>query len=277
MIRVVSEESRTGLENMAMDVSLMKHAERTKQPFFLRLYGWQPPCLSLGRFQSSDIIDKEYLRNRGYDLVRRPTGGGAVLHLSELAYSVIFFGQALKKPVATGARLYIAIGRALQNAIDLMGLSTVISGLRSNKREDVCFGSASVGEITAGGRKLVGSAQLRSGNVVLQHGSIVIRSHPDEYGSCFLSSRQKTLSRYIQRKMCGLEDVLGQDIEVDALKTAVVVSFEKEFHQKSSYLNSGDLGDMFWEDVEIMRRFFSSDEWNSGRLPLDRRDSDRQP
>ena len=276
MIRVFCEKGRSGPENMAIDVSLMKHAERIRQPFFLRLYGWQPPCLSLGRFQSSDIIDKEYLRARGYGLVRRPTGGGAVLHFDELTYSVILAARSLK-PGASGARLYMAIGRALKNAINSIGLSAVISGTRSSRREDMCFGSASIGEITVDGRKLVGSAQLRTGNVVLQHGSIVIRSHPADYGSCFLSSRQKTLVGFVQRKMCGIEDILGQDVEVNALKTAVVVSFEKEFRQNSSYLDPGDLDGKFWEDVEIMRRFFSSDEWNSGRVPMDRWDPYRQP
>lgn len=274
MIKVFIDKERDGPENMAIDFALAEHCEK-KCNLLLRLYGWSPPCFSLGRFQSSDIIDHDYLKSRNYGFVRRPTGGGAVLHLSEITYSVVSRKESSQISVA-GAELYIKVGRALDKAIRTMGVPTQISKMKPPRREEVCFGSSSVGEITVDGRKIVGSAQMRSGNSILQHGSIIVRAAPSIYSRCFRDSRTTALIRTIAAEMCGIEDCLEHDIDVEAFKEAIIKSFENVFQEHATLASIEDEGDEFWIRVDDLGRLFSSDDWSVGRLSLDRRNSYRQ-
>lgn len=146
----------------------------------LRLYAWDPPALSLGKAQpAARSHDPGYLRERGIDLVRRPTGGRAVLHDRECTYAVI--GRLGSRPFPGGVlETYREVAAALARALELLGLSGLgRAEARAVGRSDpgpACFAAASAHEITWRGRKLVGSAQLRRRGAFLQHGSIPLRA-----------------------------------------------------------------------------------------------------
>ena len=161
---------------MAVDEAILEAIGRGKVPPTLRLYAWDPPCLSLGFAQPVKDVDKARLAQYGWDLVRRPTGGRAILHTDELTYSVI---ASAEDPLMAGGVLesYFRISRALLNALVRLGLPA-----RADKEYDlpedtlkggaVCFEVPSNYEITVSGKKLVGSAQARRKEGVLQHGSL---------------------------------------------------------------------------------------------------------
>jgi lipoate-protein ligase A len=142
----------------------------------LRLYGWARPTLSLGRNEPASAYPIETLRASGFDVVRRPTGGRAVLHGLELTYAVIAPLRAL-----AGARSsYLRINQALADALRRLGApAEVVGGERAGARAlapdaGPCFHVPAVGEVVARGRKIVGSAQARIGGALLQHGSILL-------------------------------------------------------------------------------------------------------
>jgi len=161
-----------GVENMACDLALMDRARSTGEAV-LRVYSWSSPTLSFGRNQKTASYDRDALDSSGIAVVRRPTGGRAILHHREITYSV----TAPVSPGESIAAEYAWINALLLRALRAMGVDAEIatrSGRAPAPDANPCFATATPGEITAGGRKLVGSAQYREHGAMLQHGSILV-------------------------------------------------------------------------------------------------------
>jgi lipoyl(octanoyl) transferase len=164
-----------GARNMAVDHALRESVEAGGRPV-LRLYRWKPACLSLGRNQhAAGLYDEARARTAGIDIVRRPTGGLAVLHDRELTYCVLAPLELLG-----GARnAYHAINRSLVDGLRRLGVPADMAGdgfSRDPRRDaaEPCFQAPASGEVVALGRKLVGSAQRCENRTLLQHGSILL-------------------------------------------------------------------------------------------------------
>ena len=162
-----------GADNMALDEALLRRAADSGEAVF-RLYRWSAPTLSLGRNQPArGEYDGEALAARGIDVVRRLTGGRAVLHHREITYSVT-------APLALGATLrdaYLRINELLLAALHLLGARAELSrpaGKAPLPSTAPCFEEPTEGELVLGARKLVGSAQYRDERALLQHGSILV-------------------------------------------------------------------------------------------------------
>jgi lipoyl(octanoyl) transferase len=173
--RLVRSAAARGAENMAVDDAVLQAVCENKSPCTLRVYAWQPPCLSLGYAQPFHDLDISRLDELGWDVVRRPTGGRAILHTDELTYALI---APDSHPAFSGGVLasYRKLSAALVRALENLGLDVDVSPdtalPEEQRREPVCFQSPSAYEITVRGKKIVGSAQLRRRGAVLQHGSI---------------------------------------------------------------------------------------------------------
>lgn len=162
-----------------MDEALLAAADRTGGAY-LRLYRWAPPCLSFGRNEPALArYDRALIERRGLDVVRRPTGGRAVWHEHEVTYAVA-------APVAAFGSLlasYRAIHERLAGALRTLGLDASLAPARASIRIDrgpaACFAAPVGGEVLVGGRKVVGSAQVRHGAAFLQHGSILLDGGQD--------------------------------------------------------------------------------------------------
>ncbi len=169
--RLIRSGRLPGARNMAIDHALA--AGLAPGSGVLRLYGWARPTVSFGRNErSAGLYSVRAARERGIDLVRRPTGGRAVLHDVELTYAVVAPARAFG-----GARAaYRRINAALAGALGSLGAPVELSadGEAVGLEAGPCFGRAVAGEVVSGGRKLVGSAQARIGGALLQHGSILV-------------------------------------------------------------------------------------------------------
>lgn len=164
---------RDGVANMALDHALMRYVERTGDAV-LRVYAWSAPTLSLGRNQRArGRYDLDRARDAGVAIVRRPTGGRAVLHWREITYSV----AAPVGPLGSLRESYGWINRLLVDGLRRIGVNAYITGrtgVPPTPGLAPCFEEPVAGELCAGGRKLVGSAQVREHDVLLQHGSILV-------------------------------------------------------------------------------------------------------
>jgi lipoate-protein ligase A len=161
---------------MAVDEAILERVIRGDCPPTLRLYAWDPPCLSLGLAQPVQDTDRAALEAQGWDMVRRPTGGRAILHTDELTYSV---AARLDEPRVAGSVLesYARLSQALLAGLERLNLPARADqeyGLPegSQRGAAVCFEVPSNYEVTVNGKKLVGSAQARRKDGVLQHGSL---------------------------------------------------------------------------------------------------------
>jgi lipoate-protein ligase A len=168
----------SGAVNMAIDAGLLALAERTGRAF-LRLYRFDPPCLSFGRNEPVTGYDRSAITRLGVDVVRRPTGGRAVWHEHELTYAVA-------APIAAFGSLrlgYWAIQGWLAAALRTLGAEAALAlqGPRpaAHARSGACFAAPVGGEVLVDGRKLVGSAQARRGRALLQHGSVLLAGSQD--------------------------------------------------------------------------------------------------
>ena len=201
--RIINSPAADGATNMAIDESILETVRQGQSPPTLRLYTWKPACLSIGRFQrAARSVDRDALASLGYDFVRRPTGGRAVLHDDELTYAVIANATELAGAGSGAAAVlgvldtYLALSRGLAAGLARMGIPVELAprdagrahrgcgregeslgGTESGGRvggSAACFDSPSAYELLAAGRKIVGSAQVRRGSTFLQHGSIPI-------------------------------------------------------------------------------------------------------
>lgn len=157
---------------MAIDAALLAEADRTGAAL-LRLYRWNPPCLSLGRNEPALArYDRSAIERRGLDLVRRPTGGRAVWHEHEATYAV----AAPILPFGSLRQSYRAIHERLARALQALGARVDLAGGRATPLQTpgACFSRAAGGEVLVDGSKVIGSAQVRQGSAFLQHGSILL-------------------------------------------------------------------------------------------------------
>lgn len=157
---------------MAWDHALLERAARTGETT-LRVYEWDRPTLSLGRNQPArDAYDLPQVAQRGIGLVRRPTGGRALLHAREVTYSVT--APITHEPLRA---MYHRTNALLLRALRSLGVNVELASPFERAPAPSlapCFDQPTAGEIVLGGRKLVGSAQWRHGGAVLQHGSILL-------------------------------------------------------------------------------------------------------
>jgi lipoate-protein ligase A len=173
--RLIEHPPAQGSWNMAVDEAILESVYSGESPPTLRLYAWQPACLSLGHAQPYAEVDLKALTAYGWDIVRRPTGGRAILHVDELTYAVI---APETEPRVKGGVLesYLRLSQALLVSLQLMGLRPQAEEKESNgnksKPNPVCFEVPSNYEITVNGKKLIGSAQARRKEGILQHGAL---------------------------------------------------------------------------------------------------------
>jgi lipoate-protein ligase A len=164
---------------MARDMTFLEAVSEGESPPTLRLYGWDPPCLTLGRHQGPEAADFDFCSANGIDVVRRPTGGRALLHHLELTYAVA--APLARGPLPRGLQdAYRLICEALVRAVQALGVDAELTGGEVNlelpgPRSTVpCFEAPAGGEVVAGGRKVIGSAMRAHGSAILQHGAILL-------------------------------------------------------------------------------------------------------
>ena len=232
-----------GVWNMAVDEAILEHTGRGDVLPTLRLYAWDPPCLSLGHAQPFMDVDTERLQNHGWEVVRRVTGGRAILHTDELTYSVT---APADEPRVAGSLLesYNRLAGALLAAVHDLGLPVEMKQDRVENNgipNPVCFEVPSTYEITVNGKKLIGSAQARRRDGVLQHGSLPLTGNltricqalvfPDE------AARENAMQRLLARATT-VESVLGREVDWDTAAQAFVRAFEARLGLK---LETGEL------------------------------------
>jgi lipoate-protein ligase A len=194
-------------------------------PPTLRLYGWNPATLSLGKGQDAAAShDRDYLAAEGLGLVRRPTGGQAVLHERERTYCVV--GRLDRPPFDTGVlETYAMIAAALREGIESLGIQTTTAARKPANPSDsgpVCFNVASSHELLHEGRKLVGSAQMRRRQAFLQHGSIPLFADADRLGAAIGSPADGS-------RMTGLTSALGYQPTLEVLDAGLIAGFARKF------------------------------------------------
>jgi lipoate-protein ligase A len=244
---------------MSLDEAISEAVRKSLSPPTLRLYQWDRPSLSLGYFQKLSDIDAGYCDNKGYPVVRRQTGGRAILHDSELTYS---FSASSASPPFTGSLLenYTVISNAMIRGLKLIGIQAEASFKKkrnSGDKNPACFKAVSFGEITVNGKKIIGSAQKRYKEGFLQHGSILMNFDSGEL------SRILGLNSSITFDDIAAINDFAPGIVFPDLITALKEAFEHTLNVKLI----SDVPSKFEQTAaeELQRSKYSTQEWNYSR------------
>jgi lipoate-protein ligase A len=248
--RLLITPPSSGAENMALDEALMDRARRTGV-WLLRVYSWVKPTISIGRNQTARgryYLDR--IADRGIDVVRRPTGGRAILHHREVTYSVT-------APVSDAGDLresYLRINRLLVAALDTIGVcATPAAPTRRASTPGVapCFDEPSVGELTVEGRKLAGSAQWRADGALLQHGSILVQDDQSQLAELTVGGARIPAP-------ATLEEVLR---EPPSLSTVADALFDAVRSHEDAFAEPIDLDDDLRAGVSALVARYLDSEW----------------
>jgi len=240
---IINAEPRTATENMALDYALMRSCSVPT----LRLYSWNPPAVSIGRFQSlKDEIDLDYCKSKGIDFVRRITGGGAVFHDKELTYSICirennpFFSSDLHESY-----------KAICNGI-IVGLSKI--GLSANY--------APINDILVNGKKISGCAQTRKNGVILQHGTLLMEVDVEKMFSFLQVPNEKIKDKMIsdvRKRVTSISSELRRKVSKDELIDNIIKGFEEYFKIKF------EKSEVSSEEIKLMKKIkkdvFENEGW----------------
>lgn len=255
--------------NMALDEYLLdREAASSKRPI-LRFYQWDPAGLSIGYFQKTrERINREGLKKHGIQLVRRLTGGLAVLHDHELTYSVILPEEYPDMPRSViGA--YRVLSAGLLEGFRALHLNAELAIPERNAQKThspVCFEEASWYELVVEGRKAAGSSQTRRRGMILQHGSIPLTVDDGKLFDCFSYPSDRVRDR-AQRAFGGkavtLEELAGRKLTIEEVAKAFYHGFEKGLNIE---LKAFELTDGEDQSVrELARSKYESESWNFSR------------
>ena len=225
----------SGAWNMAVDEAILAGVEAGESPPTIRVYGWSPACVSLGHSQdAAHELDLDRVRTLGYDVVVRPTGGRAVLHIEELTYSLIAAPDS-EAWCATQALSYRTISQSVARALaeDGFGVSLdrgyPVERPQALRAMTPCFSSTARSEVVWGDRKVVGSAQRRLRGAFLQHGSILVSPAHRRMVDCLNLDEEKR-ARYLgilDRNAVSLEEALGRRLEWGSLAEGFEARFAR--------------------------------------------------
>lgn len=226
--RLLDSDPNIGAYNMAIDEELLARAQAGETTPMLRLYTWHPPAVSIGRFQKlATAVDAGACRRQGIDIIRRVTGGRAVLHNRELTYSIIARTDDPVFPRNVHGTYKIIAAGLLQGLRNLGIPAEMVSRsdrnailVKKDTKDAACFSSPSWHEILVHDRKIIGSAQRRLTGAFLQHGSILLDHDPVLEAKVIPGGCAHDVVTSITRE-------LGRDVHLAEVKQAFVKGFSE--------------------------------------------------
>ncbi|MEB7390951.1 lipoate--protein ligase family protein [Staphylococcus epidermidis] len=265
----INTGSKNPYYNMAMDEALLNFVSRGEIDPVIRFYTWNPATLSIGYFQRlQKEIDIDKVKEKGYGLVRRQTGGRGVLHDKELTYSVIVPESHPNMP-STVTEAYKIISQGLLEGFKNLGFETYFAIPRSKEERDklkqprssVCFDAPSWYELVVEGRKIAGSAQTRQKGVILQHGSILQDIDIDDLFDMFKFKNERLkakLKENFVQKAVAINDISNQHITLNEMENAFEAGFKKGLNIDFKPL---ELTEKQLEEVQELEDKYRSEAW----------------
>jgi lipoate-protein ligase A len=236
--RFIDSGAGSASENMAMDEAILNSCRRNDSPPVLHFYAWETPSITLGYLQDlSCSIQQERCLVRGIRVVRRITGGRAVVHHRDLSFSLVF--PAKGNLIPSGIRgSYQKIAEGFVEGFKLLGIDASLVDGRSLQRADwkegrhsaACFLTRIRSEILVSGRKLLGSAQRRIDDWVLQQGTIMINPERGHWMSLLRypdGSDPLRIKKMLESGVTSIQEILGRDVYICSIKEALVTGISK--------------------------------------------------
>lgn len=251
MTRLLQTGYKTAAMNMAVDESVLRHVASGESPATFRLYGWKPPAVSIGYFQSlEEEVDLDVCKELGVDVVRRITGGGAVFHDDEVTYSAVVPENWESIPDSI-PESYQFICEGILEGLRNLGVEANFQGLN---------------DIAAQGKKISGNAQTRRKGVILQHGTILISVDLEKMFILLKVPSEKIRKKMIEsakERVTGLNDILRNSVSFEEVVSALASGFEDSLDLKFDW--SGLSGRELSQAKKIAEERYGAEQWNRMR------------
>lgn len=241
--KLIANSSNTGQFNMDFDIELASSCKADEA--FFRLYRWTPFAISLGANQKFEEIDIDNAASQNIDVVKRPTGGRAILHAEELTYSVVVPTSAGFSSRELYQRISLSLTEGLKNydpelnEVELESEQPDFKKLLQHSSGSLCFASTAKNEVKFKGKKIIGSAQRKMNDAILQHGSILCgkfhRKLPE-----FINADSETkllLQNELVSKTTEIETILNRKVDYNLLSDCIIEAFSKEFSAEFKILS----------------------------------------
>ncbi len=233
--RLISRPSQAGWFHMAAD-DLLATTFSSDYSAIISTYQWSPSAVSLGYHQTLDDVDAVACRDRGWDIVRRPTGGRTLLHDGDLCYSIVV-------PIENNhyvqlRSLYSKVAESVVSVFNDLGLQATYSQPKRKQSNDdlssmrLCLESNVRGEVLINGKKIAGASQRIYQNTILQHGSILINGIPEAIAQIIPHSidKRKRVAQFLQRDACSLDQLLDSPITFESFEKLLIDSIGQQFN-----------------------------------------------
>jgi lipoate-protein ligase A len=265
--RLLNTGAQDGATNMAIDEAILESVVAGRAGPTLRFYAWAPPCVSIGFGQSISDVDRAACQERGWDVIRRPSGGKAILHVDELTYSVC---APLDEPRVAGG-IVESYGRLVAGLLaGLRGLGLEPAEAKPEYAPEqeaegpVCFDGPARYEVTVAGRKLVGSAQARPKGGVLQHGTMPLTGDITRIIDGLVwngPEARRSARERLRRRALTLQDALGQGVSFEEAVRAMIKGFRAALNL--ALVPSGLRAEEQDAAARIRREKYASEDWTS--------------
>ncbi|MBC8413605.1 MAG: lipoate--protein ligase family protein [Nitrospira sp.] len=258
-MRIITQGPEDAYANMAMDEAITEAVRQELSPPTLRIYQWTRPSLSIGYFQKNTDINLQYCREMKLPVVRRLTGGRAILHDRELTYSF----SALNSHELFRGNLfetYKIISNALIRCLLSCGIDATISLEKKRSqthKNPACFKAVSFGEISVAGKKIIGSAQKRFENSFLQHGSMLLGFSPENLNTVLNYEGPESFET-----VTSLEN-LAPGVTITELCLSLKEAFQQEFEVQ--FIEDAPTRFETGLAKDLRKNKYATDEWNCKR------------
>jgi lipoyl(octanoyl) transferase len=254
--RFIDTGASDAYTNMAIDEAIMNFCDAPS----LRVYSWKNPSISMGQNQSAkNEINLARCKEENVDVVRRITGGKAVLHENDITYSFIIPQDMLSMP-SDVLESYKVIAHALVIALEKIGISSKIVQQKEKVSNAVCFSSANWYELVVNGKKISGSAQRRMKEAILQHGPVLLDFDAAKNARLFSFSNETELEKELKNRVTSVRHELGKKVSYEEMAETLKYGFGKNFgfDMVDSKLSKEELK----EKDRLVREKYSTGQWN---------------
>lgn len=261
-VRLLKLIKDSGPMQMAVDEAIALSCAQGKVLPTLRFYIFDPPAITLGHSQLIDQFNLSAVEKKGFHLVRRITGGTAVLHKNDLVYSLVMPENFLPEKVVDAYRF---LSDGLVEGLKNIGLKAEKKIAESQERQASCYLNQNPYDVVINGKKISGNAQARIKGVVLQHGTIIIENNLDHLFDCLFTGdeEKKNLFEQALKSVTSLEKELKKKPGIDKVAKAMTEGFKKLFSIRNLVLQSGELTQKEKTLAKnLYRQKYSANEWN---------------
>lgn len=228
-----------------MDLDFRLAERCAEDTAFFRLYRWDPYCISLGANQQFDSIDMDKAAADGLEVVKRPTGGRAILHSGEMTYAVVMPLEKGVSPKEIYKKINLALIEGLKSydpalaSADLENEQPAFKEFYKTPQSAACFASSAKNELKYSGKKIIGSAQRKIGSRILQHGSILTGTYHKKLTD-YLTVDDKTkkeIKKELEEKTIEIESILNEPVNFKRLERSLLNGFESFFNISFNHIN----------------------------------------